>query len=119
MDADATKFPETDIPFNTAASFDFLKKCFSNPDFDLSVINDDELLHSIPGLQIPINGKNLKEMIRKSVNSVSALDRNTSAFHSAASDNNLPFLQNMFKYGEPQLELKNDLGETAIFGNLR
>lgn len=113
--------------FYTVAALDFNEKivefCLQRSDFDLTIVgnNGKTLLHSICGMNFELEpymgNENVKDMFRQCTNQISD---HVTPFHIAASDyHNLKFLKFMFEYAEPDLEHKNEIGETPIFGNLR
>lgn len=128
MGADTSIVGVNNFPFYTSAAYewkvDILKECFSRPDIDLTITSNEgeTLLNCISAMDINfedyIQNENVKEMFRKCTNTVT-IHRKNSAFQSATETKNLKLLKYMFEYAEPELEHKNQLGETPIFGNLR
>lgn len=94
-----------------------------NPNFDLTIVANTgmSLLHSICAMNINIDPyishKNVQDLVRQCTNTISNML--TTPFHIAADHHNLTMMKYMFEYAEPNLENRNQEGETPIFGNLR
>lgn len=118
---------ENNLPFYTFAALKSNEKmvefCLQKSDLDLTIVgnNGKTLLHAICGMDIRfesfIANENVKEMFRKCTNIIS--DHETPFHIATIYYENFPFLKYMFEYAEPNLENKNEKGETPIFGNLR
>lgn len=84
--------------------------------------NGYTLLHPVCGMNIDIeryiNNENVKELFRKCTNAINSYNHET-PFHIAANNHKLQILKFMFELAEPNLENRNEKGETPIFGNLR
>lgn len=117
---------ENNFPFYTIAALDCNEKivefCLQKSDLDLTIVgnNGRTLLHSTCGMNLEIEkyigNENVKDIFRKCSNEISNYE---TPFHNAADYHNLTLMKLMFEYAEPNLENKNEKGETPIFGNLR
>lgn len=125
MGADTSIIDENNMPFYTVVAqcnwkADILNEILSNPNIDLTITADDgcTLLHCLSDMDLPFDeyfeNENFRELVRKCTNT---LYSNSTAFRSAS--NCLELLNFMFEFGKPDLEHRNDLGETALFENLR
>lgn len=128
LGTDPTIVDENNFTYYTFAALDFNEQIaefsLKRTDFDLTIMGNNgyTLLHPVCGMNIDIeryiNNENVKELFRKCTNAINSYNHET-PFHIAANNHKLQILKFMFELAEPNLENRNEKGETPIFGNLR
>lgn len=124
LGADLTIVAENNFTFYLAAAnwcqSEILEFIFKNLNVDLTITTNDgeSLLHYLADRRIMIDGvprsENLIDLFRKCTNTVRDFLGN-SALQCALKRSYLSLVKDMFEYSEPNLEHRNEMGETAIF----
>lgn len=124
LGADTTIVTENNWSFTLAAAnqcrSDVIQYILTNLHVDLTITTKDgeTLLHYLADRRIRIDdvprSENLIDLFRKCTNTVRDFLEITS-FECACNRSSLNLVKDMYKYSEPILEHRNEMGETAIF----